>query len=104
MRSIRLNWTRYRGIRRLINLEAGLARPTPPLVNASAANGAIRQSNSARLSRRNRLVADAHTPQSAPDNGTVDPVAVDVHLIARRILHGKEAMIAADALCQRNYP
>jgi len=49
------------------------------VVNAPAADGANQSFSKTVLPwrcRRNRFVADAHGPQSAPDNWTVDPVAI----------------------------
>jgi hypothetical protein len=61
------------------------------VVNAFAADGANQSFGKTILPRRssgNRLVADAHGPQSAPNKGTEDPVAI-TDQIAWRLVPGE---------------
>jgi hypothetical protein len=101
-----LNRTRYRGIlvqgtmrpRLIVITCVGVQASAQVLlpqrhhvVSAFAADGANQSFGKTILPRRscrNRLVADAHGPQSAPDNRTVDPVAI-ADQIAWRLVPGE---------------
>ena len=69
----------YSNARMSVGPGASAARPAPQCdqrIRDGSSQPAFRQNNSAGRARRNRLVANAHTPQSSPDNAAIDAITI----------------------------